>query len=290
MKLIRRLTVLSVSLFFFLNISAQTKDSVDVSQFIVAYTYKWNTADRNGSSITDSVKIGVQVGTKITKCKEFFSLMYSDLKEWKNKEYMEGEWISRPYNIPTWFQNYPEGETRTFDKVIPNRFVVAGKKTEIHWTLESDTLSIAGYLCHKAVGNYGGRKWTAWYSEEISSPVGPWKLRGLPGLILKAEDNEHIHSFSFCGLLLRQDPITYTEHPQSIRKDQKEFIKFRNKTMCSKRYVEDPRYYIPEGALADAVEMWDGGPEPDDSKKYTTLAIDMIVPKTVNVYQPLELE
>lgn len=276
------------------NIHAQTKDSIDVSKFVVAYNYKWNTTDRNGTAVADSVKLGVQVGTKITKCKEFYSFMYNDLKEYKNKErakeYAEGEWSSRHHNIPTWFINYPEGEMRTFDKVVPTRFTVSGKIPEISWDLRPDTMTIAGYLCQKAEGKYAGRKWIAWFTEEIPSPVGPWKLRGLPGLIIMAQDSENIHSFSFCGLLLRQDPITYSEHPKSSAKSQKDFIKNRNKIMCSKLYVENPRYYIPDGALSDAVEMWAGGPEPDESEKLTTLAYDMIVPKRVNVYQPLELE
>lgn len=91
-------------------------------------------------------------------------------------------------------------------------------------------------------------------------------------------------------LYVRQDPITYREPMQSTRMEQKTFVKSRNKIMCNKRYVEDPRYYIPQGALEGAREMWMGALEPDDSEKFTTLGKDMIVPKKVNVYQPLELE
>ena len=70
------------------------------------------------------------------------------------------------------------------------------------------------------------------------------------------------------------------------------FVKHRNKTFCSKRYVENPRYYIPENMFKDmdAVEMWPGGPEPPAEEKITVIATDLIVPKKVNVYQPLELK
>ena len=68
------------------------------------------------------------------------------------------------------------------------------------------------------------------------------------------------------------------------------FISHRNKLFCNKRYVQNPRYYIPEGALDDAVEMWAGGPEPPAEEKQTVIARDLIVPKKVNVYQPLELK
>jgi hypothetical protein len=36
--------------------------------------------------------------------------------------------------------------------------------------------------------------------------------------------------------------------------------------------------------------MWAGGPEPPAEEKQTVIARDLIVPKKVNVYQPLELK
>jgi hypothetical protein len=40
--------------------------------------------------------------------------------------------------------------------------------------------------CKKATTNFRGRYWEAWYTEEIPIGQGPWKLCGLPGMILKA--------------------------------------------------------------------------------------------------------
>ena len=71
---------------------------------------------------------------------------------------------------------------------------------------------------------------------------------------------------------------------------EKKFVSQRNKIFCSKRYVQNPSYYIPEGALSDAVEMWPGGPEPPADEKLTAIARDLIVPKKANAYQPLELK
>ena len=68
------------------------------------------------------------------------------------------------------------------------------------------------------------------------------------------------------------------------------FTAKRNKLFCNKRYIQNPRYYIPDGALEGAVEMWPGGPKPPMEERLTTIAYDLIVPKKVNVYQPLELE
>lgn len=42
------------------------KDLIDESQFIVAYNFKWNTTDMNGTSVADFSKLGVHVGPKVT--------------------------------------------------------------------------------------------------------------------------------------------------------------------------------------------------------------------------------
>jgi GLPGLI family protein len=55
------------------------------------------------------------------------------------------------------------------------------------WIIETETAEVAGYSTQKATTRYGGRDWTVWFTPEIPVSEGPWKLRGLPGLILKAE-------------------------------------------------------------------------------------------------------
>jgi hypothetical protein len=78
------------------------------------------------------------------------------------------------------------------------------------------------------------------------------------------------------------------ENHQQISEEK--FIAHRNKILCNKRYIQNPRYYIPDRALEDAVEMWAGGPEPPAEEKQTAVARDLIVPKKANAYQPLELK
>ena len=44
---------------------------------------------------------------------------------------------------------------------------------------------------------FGGRIWTAWFAPEIKTSDGPYKFLGLPGLILKLEDDKGDYRFSF---------------------------------------------------------------------------------------------
>lgn len=54
------------------------------------------------------------------------------------------------------------------------------------WEISDSTRNVLGYECVKAFSDYHGRKWEAWFSPEIPINNGPWKLHGLPGLILEA--------------------------------------------------------------------------------------------------------
>jgi GLPGLI family protein len=63
------------------------------------------------------------------------------------------------------------------------------------WSVNQDEKTIMGYHCQKATTNYLGRKWIAWFTTELPFNSGPWKLTGLPGLILEAEDEEGHFAF-----------------------------------------------------------------------------------------------
>lgn len=71
---------------------------------------------------------------------------------------------------------------------------------EIQWEITDSTKTVLGYDCIKATANYHGRNWTAWFAPDIPLQEGPWKLTGLPGLILEASESTGQHSFVATGL------------------------------------------------------------------------------------------
>ena len=69
-------------------------------------------------------------------------------------------------------------------------------KNNFKWQLSKETQTIEGYLCQKAVLNYGGRIWEAWFTKEIPVQHGPYVFSGLPGLIVQISDTKNHHHFS----------------------------------------------------------------------------------------------
>jgi GLPGLI family protein len=74
------------------------------------------------------------------------------------------------------------------------------------WQINADsTLTVLGYECILAECDYHGRHWKAWFAAEIPVQDGPWKLYGLPGLILRAESAPFV--FEATGIEAKEEPI-----------------------------------------------------------------------------------
>lgn len=68
-------------------------------------------------------------------------------------------------------------------------------KDELNWTILDEKNKIGNYNCQKAETNYGGRKWIAWFTNEIPTQEGPYVFHGLPGLIVKIFDEKIDYDF-----------------------------------------------------------------------------------------------
>ncbi len=71
---------------------------------------------------------------------------------------------------------------------------------EMDWVIGDSTKIVLGYECVMAKTDYHGRHWTVWFTPEIPVQDGPWKLCGLPGLILEATEPTGQHKFIATGI------------------------------------------------------------------------------------------
>ncbi len=79
-------------------------------------------------------------------------------------------------------------------------YLVEGEIERIDWKILKDTLNFSGIRAQKATTTYKGRNWIAWFAPELPFTNGPWKLNGLPGLIVEACDDKKEVQFKFAGL------------------------------------------------------------------------------------------
>jgi GLPGLI family protein len=108
-------------------------------------------------------------------------------------------------------KSYPINEIFFTENILNNQ-VSYSEVTKINWKISNEKLKIGEYNTQKATADFGGRKWTAWFSSDIPLQDGPYKFHGLPGLIVKIVDQDHDYAWE-----LKANKIikNYEEQPYS---------------------------------------------------------------------------
>ena len=131
------------------------------------------------------------------------------------------------YFDPVIFQNWPEGSMTVDDVLVPGTFTYSENMAH-GWTFGDGQKEICGYPCKEAKTSYGGREWTVWFAPSIPSNAGPWKLGGLPGLIMEAQDAEGIHHFTATALRKAACPIVRVQDAGRDKTQRDRFIQRKN--------------------------------------------------------------
>lgn len=98
------------------------------------------------------------------------------------------------------YNDYSKKQIILREPLLENNFKVVDYKTKINWKIENEFKKIGNLKCQKAYGKFRGRNYIAWFTTAFPLPTGPWKLQGLPGLILEAYDENKEVNFIFKNL------------------------------------------------------------------------------------------
>lgn len=122
--------------------------------------------------------------------------------------------------------------------LVTERVVIEDSLVSPDWTILQDSVSLIGdYQCYKARGEVAGRWFTAWFTPEIGVKAGPWKLWGLPGLIVKAESEDYVISFELQSLNRYEGELLMPIVEKTVSK--KDFKKlFKEKIAKLSRYIK----------------------------------------------------
>lgn len=123
----------------------------------------------------------------------------------------------------------------------------------IDWAISEDTKMIGEFKCQKAIGVLAGRKYEAWFSLDLAISAGPWKLSGLPGLILEATDSKQQVKFLFASLIKSENVNTYISLPMAAIKTTKTEFK---KMIAA--YSENPGAFANNSGLDIKIDRKSG--------------------------------
>lgn len=100
------------------------------------------------------------------------------------------------------YKFYPSMKVQYTDRVA-NGFtpmnIGYNEEIKFNWKIDNQKEKIGDYNTQKATTEYGGRKWTAWFTSSIPFQDGPYKFSGLPGLIVKISDDGNNYSWELKG-------------------------------------------------------------------------------------------
>ena len=124
------------------------------------------------------------------------------------------DWLERAFasfpkllETATVYKNYPKGKMMVLDRINDTEYLYEDRMNTQEWQLQTDTMTIMGYLCQKAVCEWRGREYEAWFTPDIPVSEGPLKFGGLPGLIMKLSDNLQEWTYEIEGIQYLNRPI-----------------------------------------------------------------------------------
>lgn len=237
---------------------------LDTARCVVFYRHSYPTDNFVDGFKRSEDLLCLQIGTHMSKT---FS---QNLYLWdRNLTYDETNRVKLRFDLIDYqiFYGHPRGSL-TVDHRIPFSRLLQGSTQvvryeepvpQIDWEIAEQTDTIAGYRCLAAEGDFGGRRWKVWFAPEIPLPYGPWKLGGLPGLILRAEDSRGDYLFEMERIAADSEPIRlYDWHP--VRMPKSKWLK------TERAMHEYPKDYFTKGGEIQILNAKTRQPLEDDWK------------------------
>lgn len=101
-----------------------------------------------------------------------------------------------------------------------------------------------GIKVKQAIGLFAGRKYVAFYAEELPVSDGPYKFTGLPGLIVEIEDEAGEYKYSLSGFTKNSFKVASIPHTELKIMEKNRFLTLRT------AYYTNPRPYLEQSANA----------------------------------------
>ena len=279
-KLNEMKTIVSILLLTSLAVQATARDPmIDRAHMKCLYRYVY-TFDTLKNELRDDLLI-LQIGKEVSKCYSYYTFQSDSLqrtpdgaKVWSElfRRAIEKDGIYGDFphvRMSTYvYKNYPTGQMTITDRISSQSYRYVDSLHAQTWTMGDSTREVLGYTCQQATADFRGRHWTAWFATDIPVSDGPWKLGGLPGLILEAYDEGQQHVFTVVGLeRVADEPIIFNQKDGHNRRfeptNRLDFLRME------RRFLMDSNSFIQMETGIDLL-----GDEPNQVMRYDLLERD----------------
>ena len=217
-------------------------DTVDVAR--LEFVYEQTEID-TVLSRSKTVPCMLHVGERYTHYEDYHHFQQDSVYQTLNWEvtYGKSEEVFNTYPSDLrWDCLYDmrDGRYRVNDAYSFDLYTYEDSTAQFAWTLLPDTVTVCGYVCRKAEATFRGIRWTAWYAPDIPIPAGPWKLNGLPGLIVRADDADGTHHMELVAAQKADGEVMDYAVQGRIKMTRERFLK-KERRFCTQgdTYVSD---------------------------------------------------
>ena len=273
-------TIVSILLLSSLAVQAAAREPVlDRAHMKCLYRYVY-TFDTLKNELRDDLLI-LQIGKEVSKCYSYYTFQCDSLRRTPDGAKVWSELFRRAIEkdgiygdfphvrMSTYvYKNYPTGQMTITDRISSQGYCYVDSLHAQTWTMGDSTREVLGYTCQQATADFRGRRWTAWFTTDIPVSDGPWKLGGLPGLILEAYDEGQQHVFTAVGLeRVKDEPIIFNQQDGRNRRfeptNRLDFLRME------RRFLMDSNSFIQMETGIDLL-----GDEPNQVMRYDLLERD----------------
>ncbi|WP_417430310.1 GLPGLI family protein [Halpernia sp.] len=186
---------------FFINIFVKSQNISISPILIVSYKFVFQSDSTNvNSKSSDLLSLYIDNRQSLFESSTRKELDSFFIAHKSNNSIINFDDVPKPI-VTTFIYKNNENNTNLFaDDFIKLKLKYEYPNIDFKWKLINETKNILGYKCSKAKTNFGGRIWIAWYSTELPFNNGPYKFKGLPGLIMEIEDKNNFFKYTVVGI------------------------------------------------------------------------------------------
>lgn len=231
--------------------SKWTHFAIDTCQYVVTYEFKFcgeMDKTKSGDEIYYDTK-RVEVGNRFVRYHTYLGERMDSLGHVYSKGYSWHDKLG-VNNNPTWedvYFNYPKSGELFFTSLLINyEYCYVEPIPKMEWKIiDGQDTTIINHKCYMATTDFCGRHYIAWFAPNIPMRYGPYKFNGLPGMILKIEDDEKFFTWTAISLVTPGNikPMYFEQAKTVVKMDRKGYLKMLN------MFWKDPgMFYMSQGA------------------------------------------